>query len=52
MTPRAALHLLSLLYLAALRTALATGVPRDDLAAGVCAMAVRAGVILDGGAGA
>ena len=50
MTPRAALHLLSLLYLATLRTALATGVPRDDLAEGVCAMAVRAGVILDGGA--
>ena len=50
MTPRAALHLLSLLYLAALRTALATGVPQDELAAGVVGLAVRAGVILDGGA--
>ena len=49
MTPRAALHLMALLYLAAIRAALIAGVPRDALAAEVCWLARRAGVALDDG---
>ena len=47
MTPRGCLHMLALLYLQALRAALALGVPRDTLAADVCSVVQQAGAVLD-----
>ena len=47
MTPRGCLHMLALLYLQALRAALALGVPRDTLAADVCSVVQQAGVVLE-----
>ena len=47
MTPRAVLHMLALLYLQALRAALALGVPRDTLAADVCCVVQQAGAVLE-----
>lgn len=44
---RIALEWQRTLHLAALRHALACGVPRDELAAGVCAVAMEAGDILE-----
>ena len=47
MTPRGCLHMLALLYLQALRAALALGVPRETLAADVCSVVQQAGVVLE-----
>lgn len=48
MTPLCVLFLLRLLYLQALRSALALGVPRDLLADDICDLARRCGAVLDG----
>ena len=47
MTPRSVMHMLAMLYLQALRAALALGVPRDTLAADVCSVVQQAGVVLE-----
>ena len=47
MTPRGVMRMLALLYLQALRAALALGVPRDTLAADVCSVVQQAGAFLE-----